>query len=362
MTTIYCDEAGNTGANLLDPEQPFFVLASNDFSVAESNALLDYVRSPQGGEPKFSKLRRRPEGIARVIRLLADPLLNRDRVRISVFHKRHMVVSKLVDLIAETLIHNVGGDLYERGGNIAMSNLLYFCMPVFCGEDATNTFLQRFVDMIRYGPKEHKEPFYAAGRELLNSCKSEKFKSDLMYFTEPALFDIWYHDFDWSALDPAIPAIFSLIVDWGARKTDRFHVLHDHSKPVLASQDTFEEMMAGEGEGSFLIGTDRRKIMFPLRAKALSQGDSVKHPQLQVADLCAGAINHFYKLHVKDESDDLATAIDSLKCLEWGDNFVLPQPHVTADKLGTADVDGVNSVDAMAEFLFNKRQKGAGKA
>lgn len=360
MTTIYCDEAGNTGANLLDPEQPFFVLASNDFSVAEANALLEHVRSSQGGEPKFSTLRRRPEGIARIIRLLADPLLNQDRVRISVFHKRHMVVSKLVDLIAENLIHHVGGDLYERGGNIAMANLLYFCMPTFCGEDTTNTFLQRFVELIRFGPKEHKTPFYKAGREMLNSCKSEKFKSDLMFFTEPALFDIWYNNFDWSALDPAIPALFSLIVDWGARKADRFHVLHDHSKPILASQQTFEEMMAGAGEGSFSIGTDRRKIMFPLRANLLSQGDSSENPQLQVADLCAGAINHFYKLHVKDERDELAAAVDSLNCLEWGNNFVLPQPDVTPEKMGTAVVDGSNAVNAMAMFLFNKRQTGSG--
>lgn len=136
MTTIYCDEAGNTGANILNPEQPFFVLASNDLSDEEANSLLEHVRLAQGAEPKFSTLRRRPEGIARVIRLLADPRLNADRVRISVFHKRYMVVSKMVDLVAESLIHHIGGDLYERGANIAMSNLLYYCMPVFCGEGA----------------------------------------------------------------------------------------------------------------------------------------------------------------------------------------------------------------------------------
>ncbi len=36
MAIVYCDEAGNTGANLLDMEQPFFILASNDFSVGET--------------------------------------------------------------------------------------------------------------------------------------------------------------------------------------------------------------------------------------------------------------------------------------------------------------------------------------
>lgn len=357
MTTIYCDEAGNTGANLLDQEQPIFVLASNDFSEVEARSLLDYVRSGQGGEPKFSTLRRRPEGIARVIRLLADPRLNSDRVRISVFHKRYMVVTKLVDLIAENVMHEMGGDLYERGANQAMSNMLYFCLPVFCDEDAVNKFLGSFVNLIRHGEASHKDPFYAAGRELLATCHNEAFKSDLVAFTEPALFDVWWHGFDGLALDPAIPALFRLIVDWGDRKLDCFDVLHDRSKPVLASQQTFESMMALAGESSRVIGTDRRKIRFPLRAKSLSQGDSMQHAQLQVADLCAGAINHFYKLHCAGETDELSEAVDNLGCLGWGNTFVLPQPHVTPESLGTTAVDGVNSVNAMAEYLADKERR-----
>lgn len=355
MTTIYCDEAGNTGGNLLDTEQPYFVLASNDFSVDEATAVLDHVRSAQGGEPKFSVLRRRPEGVARVIRLLSDPRLNRERIRIDVFHKRYMVVSKMVDLVAETLIHQVGGDLYERGGNIAMSNVLYYCMPTLCGETTTNTFLQAFVDLIRHGADSHKDAFYAAGQHMLRESKLDKFKRDLMYFTEPELFKAWYRDFDGSALDPAIPALFSQIVVWGRRKLERFHVLHDRSKPILASQETFEEMMAGPGEDSQTIGTDRRRIVFPLRALSLSQGESHEHPQLQVADLCAGAVNHFYKQHDAGQADDLSRAVWDLGCLEWGDNFILPQPHVTPEQLGTSDTDGTNSIEAMVDYLQAKR-------
>lgn len=357
MTIIYCDEAGNTGANLLDPDQPFFVLASNDFTSGEADALLDHVRSGQGGEPKFSVLRRRPEGVARVIRLLSDPRLNQERVRIDVFHKRYMVVSKMVDLVAETLIHKVGGDLYDRGGNIAMSNVLYYCMPTFCGEELTDAFIHAFVELIRHGAATHKDKFYAVGQEMLLASKSESFKKDLMFFTEPDLFDSWYLDFDWSALDPAIPALFHQIVVWGKRKGDRFDVLHDRSKPILASQETFEMMMAGAGEESKTIGTDRRKIIFPLRARSLSQGDSVDHPQLQLADLCAGAINHFYKCHLSGLPDELSRAVEGLGCLGWGDNFVLPQPHATPEELGTADTDGTNSVEEMVAYLDKRCTK-----
>lgn len=355
MTTIYFDEAGNTGANLLDREQPFFVLASNDFSNEEANTLLEHVRSQQGGEPKFSTLRRRTEGVARIIRLLSDPRLNKDRVLIDIYHKPYMVVTKLVDLIAETLVHHVGGDLYERGANIAMSNLLYYCMPTFCGEERTNVFLQAFVDLIRHGPEKHKDKFYLAGQQLIESSTSKKFKQDLMYFTEPALFDIWFHDFDWSALDPAIPALFHQVVEWGDRKADRFRILHDRSKPIIATADTFAKLMAGPGEELKTIGTDRRTITFPLRALTLSQGESTLHPQLQVADLCAGALNHFYKSYISERKDELSEAIEALGCLEWGKDFLFPQPHVTPADLGTDELGGCNSVDAMVSYMKAKR-------
>jgi len=55
MSIIYCDEAGNSGEHLFDHEQPFFVLASNDYSAEEANSILDHVRSTQGGEPTMLK-------------------------------------------------------------------------------------------------------------------------------------------------------------------------------------------------------------------------------------------------------------------------------------------------------------------
>jgi len=354
MTTIYCDEAGNTGANLLDPLQPFFVLATNNFSEEEAIKLLEHVRSAQGAESKFSTLRRRPEGIARLIRFISDPGLNKERVCFSVYHKRYMIVTKLVDLIAETLIHSIGGNLYERGGNIAMANMLYYCIPAFCGQTTTDNFLQAFVNLIRYGSEETKEFFYVIGKQLVDASVNDRFKEDLVYFTEPSLYESWYHGFDWSDLDPAIPALFHQMVVWSERTPTRFHVVHDRSKPILASADTFELMMAGPGEESKTIGTDRRKITFPLRATSLSQGDSAALPQLQVADLCAGAINHFYKLHINGQSDDLSKAVEVSGCLGWGRDFILPQPHFTPEALGTDGSGGSDSVEEMISYIVRK--------
>lgn len=355
MSAIFCDEAGNTGANLLDPEQPFFILASNDFTVEEASGLLEHVRSAQSGEAKFSTLRKSQAGIARVINFLADPRVNRHRVQFDVYHKRYMIVTKMVDLIAETLFHRRGDDLYADGGNLAMSNLLYYQMPVLGGESNTQDFLQAFVDLVRHGV-ERKDAYFEAGRRLFETVSVKSFRKLLEPFTDPQLFDFWYQDFNWSHLDPALPSLFHHIAAWGERKPNRFDVVHDHSKPILASQETFKQMMAGDGEESTVIGPDRRTILFPLRAKSLSQADSTHYPQLQVADICAGALNHFYKCHLAHQEDELSAAVEQLGCLGWGEVFLLPQPQFTPEALGIAGLPkGSNSVAEMVKYLEGKQ-------
>lgn len=357
MTTIYCDEAGNSGANLLDPEQPCFVLASNDFSREEAESLLEHVRSAQGAEPKFTSLRKSRNGVARLIRFLADPRLSNERVVVDVFHKKFMVTTKLVDIVAETVMHEFGRDLYERGANLAMSNMLHYCMPVFCGQENTDRFLGAFVELIRRKGPTEVDNFYAAGDAMIKACTSEDFKGDLVPFVERRLFDIWFGEhLDSLALDPAIPALFQHIAAWGSRKEDRFHVVHDASKPILASQATFQDMLALTGEESHLIGYDRRKMRFPLRALTLTQADSTLHPQLQVADLCAGITNHLHRCWMAVNFDELATATRDLGRVGWTFGGVVPSPDVTPEALGTTEGEGTNAVDAIAEHLWRRRQ------
>lgn len=264
-----------------------------------------------------------------------------------------MVVTKLVDLVAETLIHQIGGDLYQNGANIAMANMLQYCMPAFCGQDNTDRFLLSFVELVRKREQEHIAAYYEAGRSMLEACKKEYFKKDLFFFTDQRLFTSWFGDeIDSHALDPAIPALFGHIAVWGgARLHDRFDVIHDDSKPILATQSTFESMMAHSGQESALIGYDRRKFRFPLRAKSLLQANSKKHPQIQVADLCAGVINHFSKCRMSNDFDELAIATRELGRADWVFDCVLPTTNVTPETLGTAEAGGINPIDPIVNHL-----------
>ncbi len=192
---------------------------------------------------------------------------------------------------------------------------------------------------------------------MVDASSEEEFKTDLFPFVERRPFNVWFGKYiDSLALDPAIPALFGHIATWGVRKADRFDVVHDDSKPILASQATFESMLALSGEESNLIGYDRRKMRFPLRALTLTQASSVAHPQLQVADLCAGVINHYNRCWMAGEFDKLANATRNLRRLEWVFDGVVPSADVTPESLGTDEAGGTNPVDAMAEYLHGRRR------
>ena len=113
---IAFDEAGNSGGNLLDPEQPTFVLASVHLSDEETNALLP----PRAGEYKFATLKRSAPGREAILDFLNSPILTEDRYLVSGFHKKFMAVTKMVDMLVEPLTHRDGINLYERGANIGL--------------------------------------------------------------------------------------------------------------------------------------------------------------------------------------------------------------------------------------------------
>lgn len=63
MKTVAFDEAGNSGENLLDPEQPVFVLAAVCLEESEADSICSTALGcGQATELKFAALRRRPRG------------------------------------------------------------------------------------------------------------------------------------------------------------------------------------------------------------------------------------------------------------------------------------------------------------
>ena len=210
VPTIYFDESGNTGSNLLDKNQPVFTLASCIFSKEISKQLLKLIDSNSSSEVHFKNLRRRKSGQDGIIRLMSSKLLNIKYIKINIFLKEFMITTKIVDILIEYLMYLKGEDLYLNGRNIALSNMLYYCLPVFCDENLVQSMYESFVTMIRSQDQNSINNFYSDVQKVKNSSSNEGFKKNLALvlatknFIDGALSGVDKH-----SLDPSIPALFS---------------------------------------------------------------------------------------------------------------------------------------------------------
>lgn len=245
MRLVTFDESGNTGPDLLNRQQPVFILASSDLSIAESEELLSFVKTHQATEAKFIKLKKSNAGKCRIVNFLRKAMRYKERIKATYYHKKYMVVTKIVDLIIETIAYRYGIDLYKDGANIATSNMHYYCMPMFCGKERTRSMLEAFITMVRTQDGASIDRFYYAMWQLYGTSIDKEYKTSLApILTSEEMIKGILENNDSNSLDPAIPAFFEHCANWGDKFGEHFDVLHDDSKPLFQKKETLELFMS----------------------------------------------------------------------------------------------------------------------
>ena len=348
--TVAFDESGNSGGNLLDSEQPVFVLASVHVTDDETVKLIE----PHSDEMKFSKLKRSFKGRRKILDILNTDLLSDDKVLISGFHKPFMVITKMVDLLIEPMLYESGIDLYERGANIAMANMLFFTMPVFIGRDSFESIQSAFVEMVRFSSSAAAERFFELIYEARSDLKHSEFAQELdMLLATQSEVRKSLRKWDGSDLDPAIPAFVEHGSIWTSRLKTEFSILHDSSKPIQQQQLILEAMMS-TSEEPVSIGYDRRKMAFPIMATGIEFHDSSLVPQIQLADIIASSAAYCLRASLGTQIDTFAHELQRTKILSGNFRPVWPEVKVTPDDLGTNKVGGIDANNYIGEYVSKR--------
>ncbi len=359
IATIFLDESGNTGHNIVDDNQPIFTLSGCKYSYDEAEKLLALIGSGSPLEAHFKNLKRRKSGQDGIVRLMSHRLINRDRVKVELFHKNFMVTTKIVDLLIEHMLHLNGHDLYLNGANIGLSNMWFYCMPTFCGQDRVQAMYKSFVNMIKEKSEESIEYFYQHVETLKENSIHEDFKDDLnmILLTRNVVHDA-LNGIDKSSLDPSIPALFSQCVSWGDVHPKGFHIIHDDSHSIAKQKMMFAQFMDWS-QSSIELGYDRRKFKLPLRGKSLKFSSSESHPQLQVSDIVASSMAYWAAGVARDEKEDyLFLELNKLNLDKLTTtNKIWPTQNVTPSDLGTVHDGGLNAADHAAYFLMKAKTK-----
>ena len=332
-------------------------MASCTFSKERSEELLKLIDSNSTHEVHFKNLRRRKSGQDAIIRLMSSKLLDVKCVRINIFLKEFMITTKIVDILIEYMMHLMGEDLYLNGKNIALSNMLYYCLPVFCDEDLVQSMHESFVTMIRSQDQNNIDKFYNDVQKVKESSSDERFKEnlDLILATKNCI-DGALEFVDKHSLDPSIPAFFSHCAQWGNSYPKGFHIIHDDSHSIEKERLLFAHFMDWT-QNDVELGYDRRKYNLPLKGKSLKFASSEDHPQIQVCDIVASSISYWAAGVSRGETEDyLFLELNKLDLNRFiGHNKIWPTMDVTPEDLGTVHNGGLNAANYTPIFLIKAK-------
>lgn len=155
--TVYCDEAGFTGENLLHRQQPFFAHASVAQEPREAAELVDRLKRDyrvQGRELKGRNLIRYSRGRRAIEDLIS---VAGQSAQVVIHHKEYCLATKYFEYAFEPLLSEVNSIFYGADFHKFVGNILY--SQVLLGHERARELSRRFEKAVRTDDDELRAMF-----------------------------------------------------------------------------------------------------------------------------------------------------------------------------------------------------------
>lgn len=349
--TLYFDEAGFTGYNLLDPVQPVFAIASTDVDPEAASAILaDSFRGYRGAEYKLSNIWRTNarQGLLRFAEHVASL---GDRTLVYIIHKRMAVLTKMADFLIEPIITDTGYDFYADGFCWKYSNYMYFGFTLTEPPELLDRLLAIYMEFSR-DPNQQSLQLLQERLRLMANSAGEKTRVFLEQMVNGAEAFNHFNDMEnfRSSNELHTGTMIALVSRWRQRSDRDFVVVHDASSVFLRNRRMWENVTNPEvGKASHIMG-DGTNAPFPLRVVSTLPVDSRDNASVQFCDILAGLS---VKMHgATPDNLDYAffnelwsTGLSALTL-----DGITPLP-VFPDQIPPRKLDGPDVVDQLAAII-----------
>lgn len=352
MTTIFLDESGYTGDDLLNVEQPYFVIAS---SIIGDDEALDLLRRCfpryQGREFKFSNVWKRDTHRARLRDFARELPALYDRAFPWIIDKRFCVLTKMLDYLIEPMVYEGGGDFYtggyaQRFMNTAHRDILRL------GSEALYDATLRTWDAFARAPSAATIAAMQQQLELMANSTPKPLSNLYALALQGARRfqgrNERLEDFDNSG-EIQLTSVFSTVIWWRQRLQDDFDIVHDESSNFLRQREVWTTLMRDDFARGTLEKGDGSEIEFPLRVRSTASMGSEAAPAIQLCDMLAGLYGKAALAFDGRERDPFMTELLDLGVGELAYAGVLPRPEYTEGPPPRRA--GPDMVDRMVELL-----------
>lgn len=282
MVTVYVDESGFTGGDLLNADQPFMALSALCISEDDAQKIcIKHFARVQASELKHAALSRR--------RAYHPALLEAQRECIDkygavsfIVDKRHACVLKLLDDCVEPAFFANGLDFYEGGSHLALASAMTLAAPKFWGH--------RFGELLSLYQLAIRDKTDVA-IDALCACAQGLVKLEMGKYLEPlarkhpAIIEEIRGE---GSSDIAAPLLFGLLSKIEQHATAGYELVHDPS-PAMQAYHGMLEILQKAPSQQFHISSICN-ISYPLKLGSVREGNSEQLRGLQLADLLAGGI------------------------------------------------------------------------
>lgn len=351
MKTLYFDESGFTGYNLLDPIQPIFTIASTDIDEKYAEQiLLESFPKYKGDEFKFTNIwpSTNRSGFIKFGEHLGGLKENAFTWMID---KKFAVLTKIVDFLIEPYITNSGYNFYADGFCWKYANYIHFGFEQF----APPELYQSLVDSYQLFSRTPTPDNLRRLQVTLNLMASSSTEPVNLFLEQMAIGADLFHKFHnidtFKGSDELqLTSMLAVVSHWRKNAADDFEVVHDATSNFFRRKELWDKITNNNvpkqlhplGDGTF--------VEYPLRVVSTRSENSKHNRSIQFCDLLAGIVSrHFYPGLDADTRKFLDDVIEAgMKNIDY--NGI--RPGLDFPDFPPKKADGPDAVDQMTQIIF----------
>jgi hypothetical protein len=291
LGTIYCDEAGFTGNNLLDDEQEVFAFSSVAIEPKHANDIVEGLIKNfklNSGEIKGSRLLNSANGreaITSVLKTLQSS------GRITTHMKKFALACKFFEYIFEPSLARQSSIFYEAGFHLYVSTLLF--VHFRSSDQTAEALFENFSTLMRKGDQAALQNLFPS-KGLIVDYRDDPIQAlpifamlnrkaiveELEAIRSDGTKQNWI-------LDLTTTSLFGHLCERGTNY-DVLDVYCDNSKPLETHSPFFDVMVGREDRVELQMFGKKRPYTFNLK-QSIQLVDSKNYAGIQLADVLASA-------------------------------------------------------------------------
>ena len=289
LHTIYFDESGYTGHDLLNPDQPSFAVASVDVEEASSRTLLQtsFPRY-QAKEFKFTRILRQPNKHSNLVAFAERLAEISNNIFVYLCDKKFAAFAKAADVLIEPILHERGLNFYSGGFGRRYVNTFHHAIHQFAGASLYDAIVQWYIQFSRSPSEKELQPL----RSIAQSCP-EQVKPFICMLVTGAEF---CSKGDGSPLtadnDIQASCVLASLYHWRTRTNGEINIVHDASSNFFRQLPLWNLITSSDVQAATITYEEGRQSTFPLHVAQTRPGNSEDSYSLQLCDMIAGLSAH----------------------------------------------------------------------